>query len=457
MSQAQDQPTDALEQAHEQMRQVQEHLGDRDFEPALAVFAQLHAADQAELIQELADDHQQVVLGSLAPVEAANIMEQMEPEDAVNVFGGLTSTALSAVLDQAAPDVAADFLRQLPEEQSRQALEDMEGSEHVAPLLAYADESAGGIMTPGYLSVRDDVTAINALDGVRILGPEAEDIGSIMIVDEERRLVGSLSLVRLALARPTALVRDIMDREVVSVAAGTDQEECARLMEHYDLRYLPVIDQGAHLIGVILVEDLVDVLQEEATEDMYSMTGIVGERLFGSFPSSIRRRLPWLTLNLGTTILAALVVSLFESTIEKLVILAVFLPVIAGQGGIGGTQTLTLVIRSIALGEMPSGRAFRLLAREFLLGLIHGLLLGVIIGLVVYFWKGSFWLGVVLFLAMTGNMVVAGMAGAATPLALRLLRLDPALGSAVLVTTITDIVGFLLFLGIAAALISRLV
>ncbi len=457
MDESQDQPTNAIEQAHEQMRRAREYLDDRNYGPAQAAFALLHAADQAELIRELADEHQQVLLGSFAPGEAASIMEQMEPEDAVNVFGGLPSGALSAILDQTAPDVVADFLKQLPEEQSRQALEGMEQSEGVAPLMEYSDETAGGIMTPEYLSVRDDVTATNALDGLRILGPEAEDIGFIMVVDSEAKLVGSLGLVRLALARPTVPVRDIMDHEVVSVAAGTDQEQCARLMERYDLRYLPVVDEEGHLIGVILIEDLVDVLQEEATEDMYGMTGIVGERIFGPLPSSIRRRLPWLTLNLGTTILAALVISLFESTIQKLVTLAVLLPVIAGQGGIGGTQTLTLVIRSISLGQMPPRRAFRLLGRELLLGLIHGVLLGVIIGGVVYLWKGNFMLGVVLFLAMTGNMAVAGVAGGFIPLAMRLFRLDPALGSAVIVTTITDVVGFLLFLGIAAALISRLV
>ena len=439
------------------MRRVSEHLEAQEHEAAFGIFRGLHPADQAELIAELDQGQRRLLIGYMALEETARVLEHMEPEDAVRVFGRMEAPALSDVLEQAAPDVAADFLRQMPQEQSQQALEEMEDREEVAPLLDYSDESAGGLMTPEYLSVREDVTVTNALDSVRILGPDAEDIGSIMVVDEQRKLVGSLGLVRLALSRPATLMRDIMDPEVVSVLAGTDQEECARLMEHYDLRYLPVIDEERRLIGVILVEDLVDVLQEEATEDMYSMTGIVGERLFGPVPGSIRRRLPWLTLNLGTTILAALVISLFESTIRQMVVLAVFLPVIAGQGGIGGTQTLTLVIRSIALGDVPRERAFRLLRKEFLLGTVHGILLGVIIGLIAYAWKGNFWLGLVLFLAMIGNMVVAGLAGASTPLALRLLRLDPALGSAVIVTTITDIVGFLLFLGIAAALISRLV
>ena len=228
------------------------------------------------------------------------------------------------------------------------------------------------------------------------------------------------------------------------------------LMERYDLRQLPVVDEERRLTGVILVEDVVDVLEDEATEDLYNMTGMGGERLFGPLQRSIRHRLPWLYLNLGTTILAALVINLFESTIEKVIALAVFLPVIAGQGGIGGTQTLTLVIRGMTLGQVPQRRGVRLLARELLLGLIHGILLGVVIGLVVFIWKGNPMLGVVLGVAMVGNMFVAGLAGAATPLVLRLFGLDPALGSAVIVTTITDVVGFSLFLGIAAALVSFL-
>ena len=445
-----------IAQAEELASRVRGHMARREYEAALPIFVSLHPADQAVLLVEADQEHRQGLLAFLGTEESAGILEQMEPEEAVEVFGRLEAPALASILDTASPDVAADVLKQLPEERSQRTLEGMGEREEVAPLLAYPDESAGGVMTPEFLSVRDDMSAANALDSLRIRGPDAESISLIFISDAEGKLVGSLSVARLALARPSSMVRDIMEPDVVSVAASTDQEECARLMERYDLNYLPVVDQERRLIGVILVEDVVDVLDEEATEDMYRMTGIGGERLFGPLPSSIRRRLPWLYLNLGTTILAALVINMFESTIEKVVVLAVFLPVVAGQGGIGGTQTLTLVIRSIALGDVPERRAFGLLARELFLGLIHGILLGVAIGLLAYAWKGNWMLGIVLGVAMVGNMAVAGLMGAATPLMLRLCRLDPALGSAVVVTTITDVVGFLLFLGIATALISFL-
>ena len=438
------------------MGQVIEYLERHQLESACEVFSGLHPADQAELLAELEPEHQRGLLAMLGVEESADILEQMEPVKAAEVFGGMAPPALSDILDEARPEVAADLLKQLPEERSQQALEGMEEIEDVAPLLEYTDESAGGIMTPRYISVRDDLTAGIALDRFRILGPGAEDIGSIVVVDSDGKLVGSLRLVRLALARPTTMVSEIMDTQIVSVATGTDQEECALLMERYDLSYLPVVDDERRLVGVILVDDLVDVLSEEATEDMAKMTGIARESLFGPMGRSIRNRLPWLYLNLATTILAALVVSLFESTISKMVALAVFLPVVAGQGGIVGTQTLTLVVRSIATGDIPERRVPQLVARELALGFIHGILLGLVVGLLAWGWKDNYMLGVVLGLAMMGNTAVAGLAGASTPFVLRLFGLDPALAAAVIVTTITDVVGFLLFLGIAAALISYL-
>ena len=248
-----------------------------------------------------------------------------------------------------------------------------------------------------------------------------------------------------------------MHPEVVSVTADTDQEECARLMERYGLHYLPVLDGDRKLIGIIMLEDVVDVVTEEATEDMFRIAGIAGERVMGPFGSSVRSRLPWLYINLATAFLAALVISFFESTIARVAALAVFLPIVAGQGGIAGTQTLTLVVRGMALGELSSTRGIRLVGRELLLGLVHGLLLATVVGAVAYAWMGTPVLGVVVGVAMLGNMIVAGLAGSGVPLLLRRLKMDPAVSSAIFVTTFTDVLGFLLFLGLAAILIERLV
>ena len=369
----------------------------------------------------------------------------------------METTALSQILDEASPDVAADILRLLPRERSQETLAAMQAALEVVPLLGYPDDTAGGLMTPDYPVVREVTTTGNALDQLRLLGAATENLSSVLVIDQNSTLVGSLSVTRLALARPNTVVGEIANPDYISTHLDTDQEECARLMERYNLSQLPVVDGRGRLMGVILSEDMVDVVEEEATEDMYRIASVAGERVFGPLSNSFRRRLPWLYLNLGTALLAAAVVSLFEDTIRQVVALAVFLPVVAGQGGIGGTQTVTLVVRSMALGEVPGGLGFRLLAREVSLGLVNGALLGVVVGLMAYAWKGNYTMGLVLGVAMLGNMLVAGLAGAGVPLLLRHLRVDPAVSSAVFVTTFTDVIGFLLFLGLAAAFINRLV
>ncbi len=444
------------EQGEGAWRQIHDLLEREEFESALDLFNALHRADQAYVLRLLSGLHQQALLNTLTSEDSAKVLEHLSPEEAVEVFGEVETSSLSEILDDARPEVAADVLRQLPEERSQETLEGMEEAAEVAQLLEYAEESAGGVMTPEYLSVREDMTAANALDALRLLEPEAESVDTIFIVDGAGRLVGTLSVTRLALARPTGLVREIMDPDIISVGADVDQEESARLMDRYSLRTLPVVDEEQRLVGVILLEDAVEVLEEEATEDMYMITGIGGERVFGPLRSSVGRRLPWLYVNLATTILAALVISAFESTIAKVVTIAVFLPVIAGQGGIAGTQTLTLVIRSMALGDIPGQRGVPLLAKELSLGLVHGLLLGVVIGLIAFGWKGDPILGLIVGVAMVGNMLVAGLAGAAIPLLLRRFHMDPATGSAVIVTTVTDVIGFLLLLGIATILVNSL-
>lgn len=352
--------------------------------------------------------------------------------------------------------MAADILRQLSPERSQETQYAMRENEDVIALLQDDDETADGLMTPEYPVVRDSETAGSALDVLRLLGPQAENVSSLYVVESDGALVGSLGIITLALARPSLLMRDIMSPTVATVDAGTDQEECAWLMQRYSLNQLAVVGADHHLVGVILGEEAVDLVEEEATEDMFSMVGMGGERLSGPLLGSVRHRLPWLFVNLATTVLAATVISLFESTITRVAVLAAFLPVMAGQGGIGGTQTLTLVVRSMALGGLPRGLGLRMLGREVTLGAIHGLLLGLAVGLLGYAWQGNFTLGIILAAAMLGNMIVAGFAGAGVPLLLRKLKLDPAVASAVFVTTFTDVLGFLFFLGLAAMLVEHL-
>ncbi len=456
-SRAEDQPRPPEEVIHELIQELRRLLESGEQLNALEIFSVLHPVDQGEVLDGLPKGFSQWLLGELDAAVVAEILEYLEPEESSEMIGRLEPADLAQVLDLAGPDVAVDLLRQIPEEKQFETLDAMSDPAEVFDLLQYQDDTAGGLMTLDYPVVNEVTTTPNALDQLRLLGEDAEDIDSVLVVDSEQRLVGSLSITRLALARANTVVGDIMDREVNSVTLDVDQEECARVMQRYNLNVLPVLDGGGRLTGVILDDDLVDVVVEEATEDMFRIASVGGERIAGPLTNSLRRRLPWLYINLATAFLAAVMVSLFETTITRVVALAVFLPVVASQGGIGGTQTVTLVVRSMALGEVPRRLGLRLLARELALGLIHGVALGVAVGAVAYLWKGNITLGLVLGVAMSGNMLVAGMFGAGVPLLLRQLRMDPAVSSAVFVTTFTDVIGFVLFLGLAAIFVEHLV
>ena len=440
------------EKAREDVEHVLRLLSEGDRGPAIALLRGLHPVDQGEVLLEL----DQAILSEFSVEEIVQILERLDTDESLEIAAGIDSRALPIILDRTRPDVAADILQNLPEDRSREALAAMTEADEITPLLGYSEESAGGLMVSDFPVVSDYMTAGIALDVLRLLGRRAEEFSVIFVVDADGRLLGYITVTRLALSPIEDAVRDIMRPEIASVLPETDQEECARLMERYDLRHLPVVDHQHKLIGIIHVEDLVDVMEEEATEDMFRMAGLAGERVLSSVGNSVRSRLPWLTTNLGTVFLAALVINLFESTIAKVAVLAVFLPVVAGQGGIAGTQTLTLVVRSMALGEISRHSGIRLIGRELLLALVHGLLLAAAVGVAAYFWKGSIMLGVVVGAAMLGNMLVAGLAGSSVPLLLKRFGMDPAVSSAVFVTTFTDVLGFLIFLGMAALLIERL-
>ena len=442
---------------HELVQELERLMESSERQQALELFAVLHPVDQGEILDGLPKEHSQSLLDELDANVVAEILEYLEPEESIEMIGDRTPADLAEVLDLTGPDVAVDLLRQMPEEKQNETLEAMVDSAEVTELLQYQDDTAGGLMTPDYPVVNEKTTTPNALDQLRLLGEDAEDINSVLVIDDDQRLVGSLSITRLALARSSAVAGDIMDRDINSVTAETDQEECAKVMQRYNLDLLPVLDSERRLSGVIMDDDLVDVVVEEATEDMFRIASVGGERIAGPLTNSLRSRLPWLYINLATAFLAAVMVSLFETTITRVVALAVFLPVVASQGGIGGTQTVTLVVRSMALGEVPRRQGVRLLARELALGLIHGVALGIVVGIVAYLWKWNVTLGLVLGLAMLGNMLVAGMFGAGVPLLLRQLRMDPAVSSAVFVTTFTDVIGFVLFLGLAAIFVEHLV
>ena len=386
----------------------------------------------------------------------AKVFEYVEPDEATQTVASSAPRLLINVLNKTNAAVATNGLQDNLAAQTDQTLEARAGNLVLTPPLKYGHHTAGTIMNPKFLAVNRNLTAVLALDVIRIRARSAVATSYALVLDEEEKLVGHVAIVDIALARHKQTVDELCRADVVSVTVDTDQEECARIMQRHNVNELPVVDADGVLRGIIMGDDVLDVLKEEATEDMYRLAGVGHEAVFGPLSGAVKSRLPWLGVNLATAFLAAMAIGLFETAIGRVVALAVLLPLVTSQGGMGGIQTLTLAVRSMALGELPSTQGMKLVSRELMLGAAHGLLFGLLVGIAAYAWKGDYMLGVVLAVAMLGNMVIAGLTGAGVPLLLRKAGHDPAVSSAVFITTFTDIMGILLFLGIATVVIERL-
>ena len=427
---------------------------------AFVRFQRLLPPDQAEVFTQLSDEHRERLIANLSAMGMAGLIECLDTDEAVAFAGLIGPSSLPRILDVVSPDVSADILKGMDAESAAAAMGRMETGGEVAPLLEYADDEAGGLMTPEFVALYENMTVSQAMTFIRQWAAEysSDEITQAFVVDRDGILKGSIGLANLVLARPHQLVSLIMDSQAISVNTETDQEEVARLVERYDIYRIPVTDDEGKLLGIIVVEDIIDVFEEEATEDMYRMIGVSEtEKASGPFWRSARGRLPWLCVNLATVVLAGFVITLFESTMAKAIALAAFLPVVAGQGGISGAQTLTLIVRSIALGELNSVSTWSLLWKELRLGLIHGLVAGLLVGAIAFGWQRNEYIAIVVGIAMLANVTIAGISGALVPIGFRALKVDPALSSAVAVTTVTDVAGFLIYLGLAAAMIQFIV
>lgn len=416
--------------------------------------AALHPADGAAVLEELEADERLLVFRALADSDAAAVLAYLDEEQQGTLAAALPVAELSDILDQMEPDDAADVLGELSDAQAQAALAEMEDAEDVEELLEHPEDSAGGIMLPHVVALRATTTAQEAITLLRRLKPTDESVYYLFVTDEDGRLIGVLSLRQLVIADPSTRLHEILNPNVISISVDADQEEAAQLFERYDLLVLPTVDDRGRLVGVITADDIIDVIREEATEDIYRLAGLDEEE---SVESSVfvasRRRLFWLLINLPTAMLAAAVVTAFQGTIDQVGVLAVFMPVIAGMGGNAGIQTLTLIVRSIALGEVELRDSWRALGREVLIGIVNGICFGVVVGLVGTFWKGLPILGLVAGVAMLANMLAAALAGTLVPLTLKLFGADPALASGVIVTTFTDVTGYGCYLGLATMLL----
>ena len=417
-----------------------------------------HPAEIAAEVEDLPLREILRILMELPRGLAGDVLEQLRPRLSARLVSHLDPEEASDLLEEMAPDDAVDVLEQLSEEEQRDLLERMEEDEAkiLQKLIAYPPDTAGGIMSPEVVALSQDLTVEEAIAELRRIAEEIETIYYVYVVDEECHLLGVIAMRDLALSPPRRKIADLMITEVLKVDVGMDREEVARLFERYGYLALPVVDQENRLLGIVTADDVIDVIRQEATEDMHHLVGVAAEeRVFSPISASLRRRLPWLYINLLTAFLAGGVVALFEGVIAKIAALAIFMPIIAGQGGNAGIQTVTVIVRGIALGEIDVGEGGRALAKEIALGFLHGLAIGIPVALVAFFWRGDPWLGLIVGLAMVLNLIIAGLFGAAIPLGLRLLGLDPALSSGIFLTTATDVFGFLTLLGLAAWILLR--
>jgi len=426
-------------------------------EPRLQeLMSDMHASELAGLLLSCRKDEERSILLEYIPDELLGeaLLELPEgmQEDLLSDFAAGEVEDMVEHLDS---DDAADILQAVDKDIADEVMERLEPSDRreIEQLMSHDDETAGGLMQAELFKVRSDWNVEKVLQVLRRFGKEIENLNYVYVVDDEDLLVGVLSLHGLLFAQPEVAVGSLADREFPRALAGQDQEEVVRIFEKFDVLALPVVDEAGVLVGRITADDVIDVIHEEATEDMYRLAALSDhDDLAEPVGITARRRGIWLAVNLLTAIAASIVISQFEATIAKVVALAVLMPIVASMGGIAGTQTLTVIVRGIALGRVTFANARRTLIKEVSVGLVSGLSFAAVMAVVASFWFPDLGirLGGVIAAAMMVNLFAAALAGAMIPLTLQRLEIDPALASGTILTTVTDVVGFFTFLGLAS-------
>jgi len=412
----------------------------------------LHPSDLSDILAELNPDIRLRLVQALPPDVVSEALAEMEVEEHPEaVLEALNPEQAAGIVDELPPDDAVDLIAELAPEKATGILARVAHRADLERLLRYDEATAGGLMTTELVAVEQDVAAAAAIEEIRRQGEEVESFYQVYCVDERRRLVGLLSLQRLVLAPPARPVREIMEPALAVAAPQLDQEEVARLMARYNVAAVPVVDADGVLLGRVTFDDVIDVVEQESTEDLLRFGGVSGtEELGGSWWEAARRRLPWLFVNTLTALLAASVVWVFQESINALVLLAVFMPIVAGQGGNAGTQALAVTVRRLALGQIARDREWSVVGKELTVGAFNGLAVGSAVGVLAALAGGTPQLGLVVTLAMWANLAFAGLVGSTVPLVLQRFGADPAIASSIFVTPLTDACGFLLLLGLAS-------
>ena len=416
----------------------------------------LHPADQADMLERLSNKKLNIFLDLLGKSLDPEVLVYLDHDIQENVIEHIGPRALAKAIPELNTDDAVDILQDLEEKDREVVIKQLPSSDRilVEEALSFPEQSAGRLMQREFLAFPSNWTVGQTIDHMRTKPlHEEETFYSIYIVDPAHRLLGVISLSKLLSTKRPVRLKDLMEKEPRSVTIETDQEEVALLFQQYGLVNMPVIDQLNRLLGVIVVDDIVDVINEEAQEDLLGLAGVSDFSIRASFIETAKGRFSWLILNMFTAILASSVIGLFQEEIEKLVALAVLMPIVASMGGNAGTQTVTVAVRALATRQLDYSNLQKFVLRETWVGMINGVLFAFLSALIAYLWFGDMQIALIMALAMIANLFFAGILGTLIPLTLEKNNIDPAISSSVFLTTATDVIGFFTFLGLAAWII----
>lgn len=424
--------------------------------------AGVHPGDLLDLLEELEPEQKAELMHKLSDDDASLIFQEMEDFEQADIIRLLSGDQARAILSDMASDDAADLIGELSPEEAQEVMDSIgeEESRDFGDLLKYPEDSAGGIMTTEYISLPADLAVEEAIARLREIAPKAETIYYVFVVNDAGHLIGVLSLRDLIASSDGVLLKDIMRRNVISVNAELDQEEVARIVSKYDLLAVPVVDDQERLLGIITVDDIIDVMEQEATEDIYRFAGageVEGMELTEApVGKVVGLRLPWLLVSMLGGILSGTVIGAYKETLETIVILAIFIPVIMGMGGNVGTQSSTIFVRGLATGEIKPEEVWGYFFREIRVGLVMGVICGLLISSAAFIWQGNPYLGLVVGVSMMVTISVATLIGTLVPMLLNMANIDPAITAGPFVTTIKDFTGLLIYFSVASLFLSYL-
>ncbi len=426
----------------------------------LSKLDEITSVDLALQLSDLEDNDIAEICAKLSDKELANILEESEEKTQIRILDLLRNHRIINVFSYMSKDDIVDILGLINIGKSKELInlmKDGKDKKVITELLGYEDDTAGGIMTTEYIALKKDLTVSQALLKLKEIVSKSEVIETIF-VNDNKKIIGIANLRDILISPDSTKLEEITNTNFISVEPETDQEEVALLASKYDLNVIPVINKKNVLLGIITIDDIIDVIQEEQTEDVLRMAGVDKEENIDSTVfESIKMRLPWLIVNLVTAFLASLTVKIFEGTIAQVVALSAIMSIVTGMGGNAGTQTVSIIIRNIAMGKVELKDSLRLVIKEIILGLFNGAIIGILTGIIVTLIYGNCYLGIIIFLSMIGNLVISGICGILVPLVLAKLKLDPALASSIFLTTATDVLGFFIFLSLAQVFLPKLI